>query len=171
MIRFCKLYNNKNRFFIIIKNRIFFVKLFSKKFKKYPDMTRQLNTIIDAYCEWRFEKTLKLQDVFFTYGPPCESDWNCDTHNYGIDWDEAKDQMGTTYKKFSLTQFKISEKNILLYTKLFFKLKIDVIIASYATYRVGYDCEIVYFSKKEYYVKLDDYKKKEYIEYLHICLL
>lgn len=125
-----------------------------------------MNKLIDDFSTFQHYNHY-LKDDFYFDSPyyPKEGDWNVDDNNGGITWDQAVEQMGTTNYKLSMNDLGICQENIPLYAKLFQDIGYPVILATYESYRLGYDYNIRVFDEKEY----DSVKDES--EYIHVCFI
>ncbi len=134
--------------------------------EKHPDLSKELNELIDKFCIFQhYDNNLNDDFYFENRYYPTRGDWNIDDNNGGFSWDQAREQMGTTNYKLSLTDEPIYIENIPLYAKLFQDIGFSVILITYESYRLGYDYDIKEFDEKEYELV------KDTAEYIHVCLI
>ena len=114
----------------------------------HPRLKPEADQLIDAFVTWS-QSHNGSSDYYYRGQVPCSSDWDCD-EDMSMSWDNARQQMGTTARKFSLnatlgwsTEPKpwrpTSRSRIELLARLFKDLGARVIIARYSTWRKGYD--------------------------------
>ena len=131
--------------------------------KSNPDLNI-IRGIITDYRYWKANK--KLYDPDFYYSRNWKGDWGIDDSYTDTceTWKDAKKQMGTTNKKFSLYEYNLPNDKLQLIAD-FLNNHFRVIICTYNLWRLGYDYELFKFRDYDW-IK----KKPSTCDYFHLCL-
>lgn len=120
----------------------------------HPKLAKEAKEVLDAVADWINESEQENISPDFYYKPnetlPMKGDWGVDD-SFSAEcetWENARQQMGTTGMKFSITNFlKIPHdrhmtKSILELGKFFKSLGFICFFAFYNQWRLGYDYEL-----------------------------
>lgn len=149
----------------------------SKEFKefceKYPKLEEGLKNVLSDIHRW-LESTDECFDYYWASSVPFEEyigrgDWDVDADNEEcLTWEQARQQMGTTKDKYSLTQFFTNTRtdtlinaDIRIIADFLSKVGFRIIHAYYESWRKGYDFA--------FYNTFDN--DCGYDEYYHICIV
>jgi hypothetical protein len=145
--------------------------------EKYPYLKEKLNQIILEYTEWSnglYKLCVKECCYFPKYKLPYTGSWSVDEpgsrHPRCTTWEKFENQMGTTWRKFDLTQFDIDIDECFLIGNFFNEIGHKVILVTFTHWRIGYDFK---FENLRHIYRIEDIEmpsKNNEIHSVHICI-
>lgn len=137
--------------------------------QEHPELIQQLNIAIGKFISWaqkggngKRDLCLGQHDTF-----PSDTCWGCD-EDEGT-WEEFQEQMGTTNRKFSLTESSgLSNSKVQLLAQVFSGIGFTTYVVKFTGWRLGYDYKFKLLSNYEGVV---DDCGDDSSEPIHICVV